>query len=173
MKTDKLSKNLTLAKNTITQRMHYPGCAGVVTVCGSGLQEGDYAGICALQGCYGFVGITRRDGKLCLVVLNTEPGKDFGEAPSEKEEVILTLEEDTIRLKLEADFTNMRDTASFYYYKKRDDKPWMGHWEKVGNEQKLRFGLDHFTGCRFGLTMYSTVQTDGFAQFSDFVYCAR
>lgn len=173
VKTDKLSKNLTLAKNTITQRMHYPGCAGVVTVCGSGLQEGDYAGICALQGCYGFVGITRRDGKLCLVVLNTEPGKDFGEAPSEKEEVILTLEEDTIRLKLEADFTNMRDTASFYYYKKRDDKPWMGHWEKVGNEQKLRFGLDHFTGCRFGLTMYSTVQTDGFAQFSDFVYCAR
>ena len=36
----KVCGSLTQAKNTITQRMAWPGCAGEVTVDGSGLNEG-------------------------------------------------------------------------------------------------------------------------------------
>ncbi|MBQ3027436.1 MAG: glycoside hydrolase 43 family protein, partial [Lachnospiraceae bacterium] len=53
--TGKLCANVSQAKNTLTQRMMYPGCLGEVTVDVSNLQEGDYAGLCALQGYYGFV----------------------------------------------------------------------------------------------------------------------
>ena len=47
--TDKLCKNVTQAKNTLTQRMRFPGCVGEVTVDASLLKDGDYAGLCALQ----------------------------------------------------------------------------------------------------------------------------
>lgn len=177
VRTDKLCGNLTQARNTITQRMAWPGCAGEVTVDGSGLKEGDYAGLCALQGCYGFIGLARREGKLYLTVRTKEPAEHPGELPAkgqddEREWAAVPLEEETARLKLEVDFTNMRDSACFYYYKKEEGK-FRGHWEKAGTEHRLRFGLDHFTGCRFGLVAYSTRETGGLARFSNFVYHNR
>lgn len=177
VRTDKLCENLTQARNTITQRMAWPGCAGEVTVDGSGLKEGDYAGLCALQGCYGFIGLTRREGKLYLTVRTKEPAERPGapaanEQNAEREWAAIPLEEEAARLKLEVDFTNMRDRACFYYYKKEEGKFW-GHWEKVGTEHRMRFGLDHFTGCRFGLVTYSTRETGGLARFSNFVYHNR
>lgn len=177
VRTDKLCEDLTQAKNTITQRMAWPGCAGEVTVDGSGLKEGDYAGLCALQGCYGFIGLTRREGKLYLTVRTKEPAERPGdpaaeEQNAEREWVAIPLEEETARLKLEVDFTDMRDKACFYYYKKEEGKFW-GHWEKAGTEHSMRFGLDHFTGCRFGLVTYSTRETGGLAKFSNFVYHNR
>lgn len=83
----------------------------------------------------------------------------------------IPIEEDVIRLKLEADFTRMRDIATFYYrsagFKRHN--PWI----RVGREHKLFFKLDHFTGCRFGLVVYSTEKAGGSARFSDFVYRDR
>ena len=176
VQTGKICNELTQAKNMITQRMAYPGCAGEVTVDGSGLKEGDYAGICALQSCYGFIGITRREGKLYLTVQNREAenssmmpiGKGEGIV---REAALIPLEENSVRLKLEADFTNMHDTASFYYKSAgfRRSNPWV----KAGTEHKLYFKLDHFTGCRFGLVVYSTKEPGGSAEFSDFVYRNR
>lgn len=177
VRTDKVCKDLTQAKNTITQRMAWPGCAGEVTVDGSGLKEGDYAGICALQGCYGFLGLTRREGKLYLTVRTKEPA-ERRDAPGTEEQnpetewALIPLEEETARLKLEVDFTDMRDRACFYYYKKEEGKFW-GRWEKVGTEHGLCFRLDHFTGCRFGLTVYSTEEPGGVAKFGNFVYHNR
>ncbi len=95
-----------------------------------------------------------------------------GQPCPEQELAAVPAQEETVRLKLEADFTRMRDTASFYYYKK-GDKPWQGHWEKLGFDHRLYFRLDHFTGCRFGLTMYSTREKGGCAIFSNFVYRNR
>ena len=43
-------------------------------------------------------------------------------------------------------------------------------WTKVGAAHRLFFKLDHFTGCRFGLFVYSTRQTGGKAVFTDFKY---
>lgn len=65
--TDKLCKNLTQAKNTLTQRMLFPGCEGEVTIEAAYLKEGDYAGICAFQSCYGMAALTRRDGRLYVM----------------------------------------------------------------------------------------------------------
>ncbi len=176
VRTDKVCGNLTQARNMITQRMRYPGCAGEVTVDGSGLREGDYAGICALQGCYGFVGITRREGRLYLTV-RAVAGQEGAVKPldaeerSEREQAAVPLEGNAVRLKLEADFTEMRDMAAFYYRKADagEEEP----WTEIGTGHKLYFRLDHFTGCRFGLVMYSTREPGGQAEFGNFVYRER
>ena len=43
-------------------------------------------------------------------------------------------------------------------------------WEQLGPAHTMRFALDHFTGCRFGLFLYSTRETGGKAAFSRFRY---
>ena len=58
------------------------------------------------------------------------------------------------------------DEAKFYFA----DRFW---WKKIGNTHKLAFRLDHFTGCRFGLFVYSTKETGGKAGFLNFVYKER
>ncbi len=176
VRTDKVCQDLTQAKNTITQRMAYPGCAGEVTVDGNGLREGDYAGLCALQSCYGFVGLTRRGGQLYLTVRTLEP-EDCSMAPlcpeerADGERALIPIEGEEVRLKLEADFTMMRDTVSFYY--QSTGPRGRSAWIKIGPDHKLYFKLDHFTGCRFGLVVYSTKEAGGLAQFADFVYRSR
>lgn len=164
----KLCANLTQAKNTLTQRMCYPGCTGEVTLDGSGLKEGDYAGIAALQGCYGFIALTKRQGRYFIVMKSREAdnesiqGMDEDSSGGIEWETIL-VQNSKVRLKLEVDFTNMKDTAIFYYQEGK-------LWKRLGIEHKLYFKLDHFTGCRFGLFLYSTEHIGGKAICSDFVY---
>lgn len=169
--TDRVCERLTEAVNTITQRMRYPGCAAEVTVDGSALKEGDFAGLCALQGCYGFIGLTRREGRLAVCVRTVEP-EDTSMAPLRQEEnretesAFCPVEEGPVRLRLEADFTEMKDTASFYIVEN-------GEKRKLGAEHKLYFKLDHFCGCRFGLFVYSTREAGGSAAFRSFRYEAE
>lgn len=170
--TDKVCDCLLQARNMLTQRMLWPGCAAEVTVDGSGLREGDFAGLCAFQACFGFVGLVRRDGALYLVVRTVEPGKSGKMPPEnepEREWIAVAVEEKPIVLKLEADFSSGKDVCVFYY----KDKDFRSRWQKTGLEHQLRFGLDHFCGCRFGLAVYSTKAAGGSASFSDFVYRER
>ena len=79
--TDKISTNLVQAKNVLTQRTLFPGCLCDVVVDGSMLNEGDYAGLCVLESCYGFVALTKRDSEYYLVMGKREitTGGLFGE----------------------------------------------------------------------------------------------
>lgn len=170
--TDKICSSLLQARNTLTQRMLWPGCAAQVTIDGSGLREGDFAGLCALQACFGFVGLTRREGRLYLTVRTVEPKTARGtttEKEPEREWLALPVEEKPCTLKLEADFSEGRDVCSFYYR----EKNFSDQWRKLGGEHRLRFDLEHFCGCRFGLTVYSTEKAGGSATFSEFIYRER
>ncbi len=171
IKTDRTCEHVTQAKNVLTQRMSYPGAVGEVTVDAQHLQEGDIAGICALQGCYGLVGVTKRDGKKYVVMISKQAEDDTLQAATnkecwEQEWEAYPIEGDTVQFKIEAAFENMKDEAKFYY---KDGY----RWKKIGNAHKLYFKLDHFTGCRFGLFVYSTKQSGGEAAFSNFVYRQR
>lgn len=168
LRTDKLAINVTHARNCLTQRMLYPRCMAAVTVDASGLHNGDVAGICALQSCYGFLGISKVAGNYYLVkVIRTEDklkhSPCMGDCmPGEVVEKI-RLSQSRIRLCLKADFENLKDKLDFYYKKN-------GHLVKVGTSHKLVYRLDHFTGYRFGLFVYSTQETGGEAVFKDFTY---
>lgn len=172
--TGKLSTNVTQAVNTLTQRLMFPYSCVEVTVDAKGLQNGDYAGLCALQGCYGMLAVTRELGRYYLVLIQrhkTEKDRFMGccdYLPGTVTEKIM-LTDARIRLKLEANFDNGTDTVEFYYKKSADEI----NWTRIGEKHRLVFGLDHFTGCRCGLAVYATKEVGGFADFSQFVFTMR
>jgi beta-xylosidase len=168
IRSGRLSENVTRTLNVLTQRAVGPTCSASVEMDGSLLNDGDYAGICALQGRYGMVAISKEHGKYYLV-MQSNPGKaDYtmgktcDKKPSEEYEKI-PLPGPQATLKVHMGFDQMTDEATFYYL---DDTG----WQPIGIRQKLYFGLDHFVGCRFGLFIYATEQTGGKANFSHFTY---
>ena len=163
--TDKTAVNIHQARNVLTQRMISPGCAGEITVDASDLKEGDYAGITVYQGNYIWIGVTRRNGKLCAVTTTFTSEEDTWITAKEpgREQCCMPIEDTTVRLRLEASFGPGRDEA---FCSILDDS----EWKEFGPKHKLSFRLDHFTGARFGLFIYSTKEMGGSAAFSDFTY---
>ena len=132
------------------------------------LKEGDYAGLCLLESSYAFAAITRRDGELYVVMQNRviDNGSFWGERKDNEpgtELACVKLSGSSVRLRAEALFENKADTGRFFYYDGEEKKA-------LGPESKLVFKLDHFTGVRFGLFVFSTKQIGGSGTFSEFIY---
>ena len=169
IKTDKTVGNIFHAKNILTQKMTFPSCAAEVTIDGSILKDGDFAGLAAFQGDYALVGIKRENNKLYAVMSSyTNPSEDvweLGREPGKTEERI-AISDDRLRVRIDTDFSGDNedsDVAVCGVYIN-------GEYQKIGTEHKLRFRLDHFTGCRFGLFVMSEMTFGGRGGFSDFVY---
>lgn len=165
----KLSPNVTLAANTLTQRMVGPVTNATVTVDGSLLKNGDFAGICALQGCYRLIALTKENDSYFLVIIGKEFteeegiwGPKGGDRQEGKEYKRIPISHSKITLKLIANFEDNIDEVEFFY---EENKSFI----KLGETLKLYFRLDHFTGCRVGLFMYSTKTIGGTADFSNFL----
>lgn len=158
--TGKVCEDLTQAQNIFTQRMFFPKCSGSVTVDGSGLQEGDYAGISVFCSCYTMVALTKREGKYYVVRKDRQiEGQD---SYKEVEQICIPVEESKVWFLISADFENMKDEACFYYQTEKETV-------RLGASRKFYFRVDHFCGCRLGLFIYATKQIGGKAGFSDFV----
>jgi hypothetical protein len=162
--TDKLCADVTQARNTLTQRMIYPGCTGEVTVDVRGLNDGDCAGFCALQSSYGWIGIKKRDVQTFLVMERAV--FDRTNTRTVTEEAAVPVTGDTFRLRITAEFTEMKDEVRFAYLDGEE-------WKPLGPVHKMSYRLDHFTGYRFALFAYSTENVGGSAEFSDFVYTVQ
>lgn len=158
IRTDKVSATVEYARNILTQRTMLPRSAAEVTVDGSGLGIGDCAGLCLLIGSYGLIGILRERDGLYLVMRAREPGEK-----EEKEYARIPLAGEVIRLRAEVDFEGGRDEARFLAETPEG-------WSAAGPAHRMRFALDHFTGCRFGLFLYSTEKPGGRAAFTRFRY---
>ena len=159
--TDKVCRNLFHAKNTLTQKIEGPVREVEVTIDAADLNDGDYAGLSAFQGDYAFAGIIKEDGRYYAVMLsNTSKGGiwDLSEEEGLTEAKEL-LEGSKLTVKVICDFTN--DTATCFA--KINDT-----FKQIGNPHQLRFRLDHFTGARFALSCFSTVQASGTAVFKGF-----
>ena len=167
IKTDKLTNSIYRAKNTLTQRMTFPKCSAEVTLDASRLNDGDSAGLAAFQGNYAWVGVQKEEGKLYAVMCSFEnTSGDIWELSSEKGtiEEKIELDENVIdssKLKLRLNACFEDDTV----YCEADRGT---GFERIGGTHKLTFRLDHFTGCRFGLFIYSEKETGGSAGFMDF-----
>ncbi len=164
--TDKTVSVLPLARNILTQRMLYPSCAAEVTVDASELQNGDYAGICALQGSFAMIAIHKRANRFYLVMRRRlDNGEVWGFSKQEAEDEAveeIAWDEPIVRLRLEASFAG-EDLCQCFYRAENE-------WKRLGCVHPLVFRLDHFTGCRFGLFVYSTDKPGKSASFCDFSY---
>lgn len=164
----KICSSLVYGYNTLTQRAFGPESEAWVTVDGSQLLDGDYAGISAFIGCYGAVALTRENGKYYLVMLGKPAQNDTIAADTDYLEPAveyerIEIDSDCVTLKVHADFADMRDVADCFYLDG-------GVWKSIGISQKMYFKLDQFTGCRFGLFLFSTKRAGGHADFMKFRY---
>ncbi len=172
--TGKICSNVTQAVNTLTQRLRMPATAVEVTVEAGELNEGDFAGLCALQGCYAMAAVTKQCGRYDLVMIQRlKEDKDLRAGANDylpgKVAGRVRLAQPSVRLKMEADFSGGTDQVSFSYLEPGEGK----RWKRIGPRHALYFGLDHFTGCRCGLAVYATRKAGGSAVFKDFRYEAK
>ena len=116
------------------------------------MKTGDYAGLSAFLGNFGFAALKKEEDGMYLVMAGKE-------AEYEK----IKLDTERVRLKVKLEFEMMKDEAEFFYETS-------GEWKKIGITKKLYFQLDHFCGCRFALFFYSTKTIGGSAGFSEFIY---
>lgn len=162
----KINSTIMQANNTLTQRMVGPACAAEVTVDANALKDGDVACISAFQGCYGLIGVTKENGRFFLIMIGKKAKNetiygDFDYQIPGTEYARQEISSPVLALRVEAEFEDMKDEAVFYYQKE-------GEWIPFGIRQKLYFKMDHFTGCRFGLSLYSTLDIGGVADFMNF-----
>ena len=176
IQTESVVKNPLLAKNTLTQRAFTHNCCAQVSVDFSSINSGDFAGLCALQGSYAFIGITKENEDFYFVVAQRKSeverwkigsiDNDFVEIVWKKpvEEVLGKANYNAL-LKLEFKFSASGDFAYFSYFDKEKND-----FVQVDFAKELHFTLDQFVGVRFGLFCYSTIQSGGKATFKTFEY---
>lgn len=170
IRTDKLSLNLNHARNTITQRTVYPYSCAEVDLDVSKLRDGDCAGLCILQGDYCWVGVEKKGATLyATMYTHTSQEGTWDLSPVRgdvMESLPLEVGEQLIRLRVEVDFADEKDEATCQILRRGTREK--GGWRRIGAPHKLLFRLDHFTGARFGLFIYSQKEIGGEAGFSDF-----
>lgn len=158
IRTDKISRTVEFARNTLTQRTLLPGCTAEVTVNAENLQAGDVAGLCLLIGSYGLIGIERNEEGYALVMKARKPRER-----EEQEYARIPWNQAEVRLRAAVRFPGLEGRVCFEYLD-------ASGWKPLGPEHTMTFALDHFTGCRFGLFLYSTRISGGRAAFSRFTY---
>ena len=154
LKSAYLCNGLMDARNTLTQRTFGPTSAGTAALDTGGMNDGDFAGLAALQDMFGYVGVKMVNGQKYIVMVNAASG-----SPIEVRSILLRQE----RLYLRVDFNfDISDSARFYY--SLDELRWCA----IGDTLPMQYKLTHFTGYRFALFYYSTQVVGGHADFDYF-----
>lgn len=169
LRTGKVTGNLFLAPNTLTQRMEGPECSGRIGLDVSGMKEGDRAGLSAFNGDAGSLVVSCENGKkyLSMETASVSLGRERKEVIRVAQNVIqrVELESDVVYLRIDADFRLNRDIASFYYSYNHKD------WKRIGNDFKMIFDYRRFfMGTKFALFNYATKATGGFVDIDFFEY---
>lgn len=143
------------ARNTLTQRTFGPVCSGNTALDVSNMKDGDCAGLLLLQRRFAWIGVKAEKGIKTIVMVNGQGNKPV-------EVATVPLNQKTIYLKADCDFTDKKDKAYFYY--SLDGKTWTA----LGNTLQMSYTLPHFMGYRFGLFNYASKTTGGFVDFDYF-----
>ncbi len=159
LRTENIAKDILSARNTLTERTSGPRCSFSVALETGGLKPGDYAGLVALQGNFGTIGV-KADGNGNREVLVC--GRDADGQQMVKDAVPIS--QMNVYLRIVFDYENDRDKASFFF--SEDGVSWKAaRWEL-----QMKFTLDLFIGCRIGVFCYSENVAGGYADFRNFIY---
>ncbi|MDR0982752.1 MAG: glycoside hydrolase 43 family protein [Culturomica sp.] len=169
LKTNRIVDNLYAAPNTISQRMEGTACSGVVSMDISNMKDGDVAGFSAFNGDSGLLSVIMEGNKKYLTMSTSVVElRDSDKAilkvdVVEKERVELT--GNIIYLRIDADFSQHRDLATFYY--SLDNRNWI----KIGTDFKMKFDYKRFfMGTRFAIFNYATKAKGGYVDIDFFNY---
>lgn len=170
IKTDKTVLNVTQAANTLTQRTFTQNCTGSVTVDASNIKDGDFAGLCALEGQYAFIAVTKEKLKYKLVLAYHKLDHStwtMNIFDNQKAEILneIALPSKKVRLQLKFTLYQGTEKVQAYYFDEMKKT-----FVSLGQSCALTYSLDHFTGVRFAMFNFSTIDFGGIATFSDFKY---
>lgn len=160
-----LANTVVQARNTLTQRTYGPKCSAEVHMELQGMKDGDRAGLVALQGQFAMIGIrcfTDDEGKNAKKIVMCVNGGDYEEKV--QDETILEADKNDIFVKAEFNFIDNADVVVFSW------SPDGKEWNRLGDEFRMRYSLDHFMGNRIGLYSYCTKETGGYVDFDHFVF---
>ena len=153
--TGRVDSEVLHARNTLTQRTFGPVSSATTKIDTGNMKDGDYAGLIALQRRYGFVGVKMKDDSRSIVMVSARSNMT-------QEIECISLNEQSLYLKVDCDFRDRADKAYFYY--SLDGKT----WTKIGSVLQMSYTLPHFMGYRFGLFNFATKTTGGFTDFDFF-----
>lgn len=158
--TGRVDEEVVDAHNTLTQRTYGPVSSATTAIDVDAMNDGDYAGLLALQRRYGFVGVTKDGDDKAVVMTLVRDGE-----PVEVETVPTRAAR--VHLRIDADFREVghrdwADTAHFYY--SLDGKSWI----PIGEPLEMVYTLPHFMGYRFGLFNVATREPGGSVDFHYF-----
>ena len=155
LRTGRIDNGFTSARNTLTQRTFGPVSSATVALDFSHLKEGDFAGLGLLQQRYGQVGVTIDNVEKYIVMIMAEKDE-----PKTIERI--PIRQKKVFLKASCDFTDLKDTAEFYY--SLDNKNWI----RIGSTLKMAYTIPQFMGYRSALFNYATKIVGGYADFDFF-----
>ncbi len=147
----RIDADVVSTQNTLTQRTFGPNCSGWTKLNTAGLKDGDCAGLVALQDKYGFVGVKVNGNSKSIVMRNKT-----GEVAS------VPLSQNEVWLRIDMNYTNQTDKATFYYSLNGQS------WNSIGTTLSMSYELTHFMGYRYGLFNFGTKNTGGYADFDFF-----
>lgn len=146
--------NVLMTNNTLTQRTFGPHSTAYTALHVSGMQNGDFAGMVALQKQYGYVGVQKLSGNTSIVMVT---GDDVDGTQTIRESV--PLDQEIVYLRVDCNFENRADDATFYYSLDGNS------WTRIGAILQMSYTIPHFMGYRFGLFSYATQLAGGYADF--------
>jgi len=155
--TSHIATDLMDARNTLTQRTEGPTCAGIICMDVANMNDGDVAGLAALQEKYGIISVTQEDGARFISMMCGDRGETTQSA-----RIPLPPAQDKVYLRIHFDFENAVDEATFHY------SLCGTKWTQLGDTLKMEYRLSHFTGYRYALFNYATLSVGGYVDFDWF-----
>ncbi|MBW8323230.1 MAG: glycoside hydrolase 43 family protein [Prolixibacteraceae bacterium] len=156
LKTGRIDSLFLKSRNTLTQRTFGPVCSGTTLLDASKMKEGDFAGLTVFQRKFGQVGVKIVNGQKQVFMVSNKTDN-----PTELQSIPLS--QNKVYLKIDCDFRDKIDVATFFY--SLDGLT----WKPIGGELKMEYTLmEHFMGYRFGLFNYASKNPGGYADFDYF-----
>ena len=175
LRTATVTDNLFLARNTLTERMCGPECAGAVTLDVSGMRDGDRAGIAAFDGTSATLAVEMRSGRKSIVMCEETMvmGENRTVLRDDRREIArvelspeaLAAMKNTLVLRVRANFREAQDWAEVDY---RDGH---GEWRRIGSRVRLEFSVARmFMGAKFAVFNYATEAPGGYVDLDSFSF---
>ncbi len=169
LKTSRISKNLFLAPNTISQRTEGPSCSAIVKMDVSQMRSGDVAGFSAFQNDAALLQVKQMGGKrfieAALQSVELEH-KDKGVIGVKDSVLSVTpIKARIVYFKIDADFHPGKDLAQLSY--STDGK----NWKLLIKDFKMRYDfMRFFMGTRLAIFNYATQKAGGYVDVDYFHY---